>query len=142
MAIARRTDPEFDPPTPGPSRSRDAFDPAEHQRVVVNPFLAVLGLIGLGWLARVLLHSPWPGTAGLLLLSIVLIPRLIQFHCLDCGRTGRYTRRATHACPRVVERWRGGRRARAPFPSGWAQLVAWGWMLGSVALLLAVWAWT
>jgi hypothetical protein len=140
LAAAPRPHPadsEFDAAPAPPLRLRD-FDPPEHQRLVVNPFLAVLGLLGLGWLARELALSPLPALAGLLILPMVMLPYLIQYHCLDCGRTGPYPRHRRHACPGVVARWGEGRRRRVPFPTPWAQLVVWGWLLGAVGLLLAV----
>jgi hypothetical protein len=96
-------DPEFDPPPVSTVRLRD-FDPPEHQRLVVNPFLAVFGLVVLRsftlWLFRESVPLATVGTLGLM----VLLPTLIQYHCLDCGKTGRYSRRARHACPAVLAR--------------------------------------
>jgi hypothetical protein len=134
-------DPEFDPSPGFPSRLRD-FEPLEHQRLVVNPFLAVLGLIGLVWLARELFLAPLPGLAALLIFPLAMLPHLIQYHCLDCGQTGSYPRRRRHACSGVLARWREGRRSRLPFPTSWAQLVVWAWVLGAIAVLLAITAWT
>ena len=134
---ARPADPEFDPLSGLPARLRD-FDPLDHQRLVVNPFLAVLGLIGLVWLALRLVDSPMPILAGLLMLPLALLPQLIQYHCLDCGRTGPYPGRRGHACPGVIARWHAGERSRIPFPSSGFQLVAWCWALGAVAVLAAV----
>ncbi len=140
MEASRRheaADPEFDASTAPPPRLRD-FDPPEHQRLVVNPFLAVLGLLGLAWLARELTHSPMVALAGLLVLPLVMLPYLVQYHCLDCGRTGPYPRHRGHACPGVLARWREGHRSRFPFPTPWAQVVVWGWVIGAIAVLLAV----
>jgi hypothetical protein len=130
-------DPEFDPSPNLPTRLRD-LDPAEHQRLVVNPFLAVLGLVGLTWLARALLRSRYPMLAGLLFIPLVLLPHLIQYHCLDCGRTGPYPRHRGHACPGVLARWREGRYSRFPYPTTLTQVVVWGWLLGAIGLLLAI----
>jgi len=133
-------DPEFDALPASPVRLRD-FDPLEYQRLVVNPFLAVFGLIVLGQVARWLLLSSFPPLAIATALPLVMLHHLIQYHCLDCGQTGRYHRRRRHACPAVFARWHDGRRSRFPFPSSWIQLVVWGWLLASAALLLAVGAW-
>jgi len=80
------------------------MDVAGYQRVVVNPFLAVLGW--LGWAFSI----AWSMRAGnalpfVLLLPWVLAPsRLFQFHCLDCGKTGRLSRLERHACTGVMRR--------------------------------------
>lgn len=144
MAATRRpdvVDSEFDPSPGLPSRLRD-FNPPEHQRLVINPFLALLALIGLIWLARELAISPLPGLAGLVVVPIFVLPYLIQYHCLDCGRTGCYVRGRDHACVSVLARWRERHRSRFPFPTAWAQLVVWGWLLGAAALLLVITALT
>jgi hypothetical protein len=125
-------DPDFDPPPSSTVRLRD-FDPLEHQRLVVNPFLAVFDLVAAVWLLSTTQSGAIAGIAGLLLL-----PLLVQYHCLDCGHTGLYSRRERHACPRVVARWSEGKRSRSLLPTAWVQMVIWVWLLGSVAVLLAV----
>jgi hypothetical protein len=128
-------DPEFDPSPPAPVRLRD-FDPLEFQRLVVNPFLAVFGLVVLVEVTRGLLGSEMPPLALLVVVPLLILHHLIQYHCLDCGRTGRYVRRGRHACPAAYARWHEGREPR--FPSARAQMVVWGWLIASAALLLAV----
>ncbi len=140
MEATRRphpADPEFDPSPAVQPRLRD-FDPLEHQRLVVNPFLAVLGLIGLGQATLGLFRSRFSDLAIVTIVLMAVLPYLIQYHCLDCGRTGSYLLNKEHACPGVLARWREGRRSRFPFPTPWAQLLVWGWVLGAVALLLTV----
>lgn len=132
----RAADPEFDSSPSSPVRLRD-FDPLEHQRLVVNPFLAVLGLLVLG---SVEVSLRFPG-ALLLAPFFFLLPSKIQYHCLDCGHTGSFSRRARHACPAVFARWQERHRSGVWFPSSWAQLVVWAWVLGSVGLLLLVQSW-
>ena len=130
-------DPDFDPTPMALTRLRD-FDPREHQRLVINPFLALLGVLGQAWLIRALFvagHTFWSATIGA---PIWLLPWLIQYHCLDCGHTGPYPRHRRHACPAVVARWQGGLSRRWRFPSPWAQVVVWGWVLGSLGVLAAV----
>ncbi len=130
-------DPEFDP-SPGPRvRLRD-FHRIDHQRLVVNPFLAVVGLVGLLRLAVGLLNSPMPGLAALLLLPLAVTPYLIHFHCLDCGATGSYPRRRHHDCPQSRGRVLAGRPSRLPFPTAQVQVIAWAWALGAAAVLLMV----
>ena len=137
MDATRRSDladPEFEAVRAPALRLRD-FEPRHSQRVIVNPFLAVLDLLVLG---AMFVGRHWFGifsvTFGVAL--IVLLPHLIQFHCLDCGRTGRYTAHKAHACPVVVKRWNDGLTTR--FPSARAQLIVWGWVLASVGFLLGV----
>jgi hypothetical protein len=132
-------DPEFEP-EPGPAARLRDFDPTEHHRLVINPFLAVLVLVVMAWVGHVLVSSRLRTSAvllGLVLLTIPvgLLPYLIQYHCLDCGETGAYPRHRDHACSGVLRRWREKRRRRVPFPRPWAQVVIWGWLLGAVAVL-------
>ena len=127
MEASRRprvADPDFDRSPNAPVRLRE-FDPLDYQRLVVNPFLAVVALIALGQIVG------WPAVGGL-----VFLPHLVQYHCLDCDQTGRYAHRSGHACPRVLDRWREVRRPW--FPSSWFQLVVWCWLLGAVAVLLLI----
>ena len=119
-----------------PVRLRD-FDPLEHQRLVVNPFLAVFGLIVLVAgrpFAPFLVSSPWPSPgipAGVPAApDPVSLPRLRPDRLLSPPRRPRLPGR-----PRPLAR---GTPFAAPFPSSRAQLVVWGWLLGSVAVLLAV----
>ncbi|WP_435009244.1 hypothetical protein P12x_000495 [Tundrisphaera lichenicola] len=133
-----RADPEFDPIPLAPSRLRD-FDPREHQRVVVNPFLATLVLI-LWWLSArwLLLDGPFPPLAVATVLILVYLPRAVQFHCLDCGRTGSYPFLDRHACSAVVSRWSSRERPRWMPPSARTQLLIWAYVIGALALLMAV----
>ncbi len=98
----RMFDRDLDPP------SRQAVLLPEHlagyQRVVVNPFLAVLGW--LAWLFAIR-QSMRAGNAMLFFFLLPWVPapsRLFQFHCLDCGRTGWLSRLGRHACTGVLER--------------------------------------
>ena len=132
------SDPDVDP-IPGPSvRLRD-FDPLEHQRMVVNPFLGVLGLI-LWWLSArwLLLRGPFPPLAVLTVFGLVFLPYAIQVHCLDCGRTGSYPRRGRHACPGVLARSQARARPHPPLFAARMQLIVWGYVIASAALLMAV----
>jgi len=130
-------DPEFDP-TPGPTvRLRD-FDPLDHQRVLVNPFLAVLALIGVAGLVRRLLLGPFPPLAALALTTLAGVPYLLQYHCLDCGRTGMFLRRQKHACPGVLNRWRDGWQRWSPIPRASSQVVIWIYLIGAAWLLRLV----
>ncbi len=77
-----------------------------HQRLVVNPLVAILcSLAGVALIQHALRtrNVVLFGTAvGVLFLSLLLI----QFHCRDCGATGWYLHAGNHACAAVVARWR------------------------------------
>ena len=114
-------------PRPGRAGPAPRLPPGEHQRLVVNPFLAVFSLI-VWWLAArwLLLRGPFPPWPSLWCSRWPSSPaRAVS--CLDCGKTGSYTRRGRHACAAVLARWNERRKARLPIPSPWAQLVVWGW---------------
>ncbi len=133
-----RADPEFEP-LPAPTLRLRDFDPRDHQRLVVNPFLAVFGLIALAWALRQRNHFLFEPVNLALLLTLFGLRFLIEYHCLDCGVNGRYVRWKHHACPRVVDRWISDKDSR--FPTARTQLFVWGWLLGSVAVLLLVLGW-
>lgn len=132
-----RPDPDFDPHPARPIRLVDS-GLAEHQRVVVNPFLAVMALIvwwaSVRWLFGNFLRE-WAVIASLALLSL---PYLIHFHCLDCGQTGPYPKLWRHECPGILARRREDRPSRTLLPRARSQLVAWGYLIASAALILAV----
>jgi hypothetical protein len=113
-------------------------DPRDHQKLVVNPFLAVLTLIVIVHAGNWLLNSSYAPLLMMMVAPIVLLPQLIQYHCLDCGTTGRYPRRNRHACPTIVSRWENHQSTDFPSPRG--QLIAWGWLIGSVAFVV-LFAW-
>ncbi len=78
----------------------------EHQRLVINPLVAILcGLAGVALIQHALRTRNvfLFGTAvGVLFLSLLLI----QFHCRDCGATGWYLYANRHACPLILDRCR------------------------------------
>ncbi len=130
-------DPDFDPPPSRHVRLRD-FNPAECQRLVVNPFLAAFAMVVWWEAVRRLLASPFAPAFVLMFLPLVFLPYLVQFHCLDCGRTGAFPRRDYHACPALLVRMAEGKRPRLPIPSARAQLFVWGYILGGATLLYSV----
>ena len=133
-----RPDIDFAPdPYPVPSVSVE-FPPIEHQKLVVNPFLAVVALIVWAWLTRRLFFTAFPPSALLPCLIFGLVPILIHTHCLDCGATEIYPRWRQHACPKVLLRSRSNRPSWFTWPTARTQLIIWGYILGSVTLLLAV----
>jgi hypothetical protein len=134
---ARDHDPELDPPRRPSLHLRDPL-PEEYQRLVANPFLAVLGLIAWSQALRYAYNVRDP----LLLLGVALslpgVVFLLQYHCLDCGRTGLLIRWRRHACERVVARRIADRprRVRGPNPS--IQVVLWGYLLLGLAVLAGI----
>ena len=93
----RQYDPDLDAPR---ARSPIRLDPyfRDYQRLVTNPFLAVLFTIPWGLaFRRMVLDKNLPVTL-VMLLGIAGIVCLIQFHCLDCGATGCFFRWKRHAC--------------------------------------------
>jgi hypothetical protein len=110
------------------------FEPApqESLRLVANPFLAMSGL--LLWFA--VMQLILSGAAGpftilavlLALASLALLPALLHYHCLDCGRTGPLLTWKRHLCPRVVARRFEGRSRRLRGPTPTVQVVLWLWI--------------
>src|SRR6266446_6722744 len=126
-------DPDFDPT--GPMRPLPPLlVPQEHQRLVTNPFLAVLALL-------IAIYSGQQSADLWKLLTIVALIApvcLLQYHCRDCGHTAWLFFWKEHACEAVVARQRAGqvRRLRGPKPT--TQLILWIYLLGSIALLAAI----
>jgi len=133
-----RPDLDFAPDPFPPSPLPTDFAPLEHQRLIVNPFLAVVALIAWAWLTLQLFATSFPPLALLPTLIFGLLPILIHTHCLDCGATGIYPRWWKHACPKVIIRARANRRGWFPWPSARTQLILWGYILGAFTLLLVV----
>ena len=102
-------DPQLDT-SHGLSTSRPAVLPieaiGEHQRLVVNPLVAILSsLAGVALIQHALRTRNvvlFCTAVGVLFLSLLLI----QFHCRDCGTNGWYLHASQHACAAVVGRWR------------------------------------
>jgi hypothetical protein len=129
-----RFDPDLDIP-------RRRLSPAsiesieDHQRLMVNPFLVVLGWVIVVALIRMALriHSLHLFVTGVFLL---LVPALLfQYHCLDCGSTGWLFRYRRHACPAVTARAQSGVVRRFHGLSVTFQLIVWSQIL-AVALVL------
>lgn len=132
-------DPDLDTPR-ARRRSRNAFGEtvAEYHRLVANPLPAVLGLVG----AWAVLHSSLRiRNLPLFLIAVVLTglcPLLIQFHCLDCGRTDFAFRSRRHACDAAQRRWLLGEAATRTPPRLRTQIKAWIWSLFAAVLLYAI----
>src|SRR4051794_26234353 len=83
----------------------------KYQRLVANPFLAVIGAIG--WIAflRFSLDERNLRNFFLAFAGVWLILFLFQYHCLDCGRTANLWGWKKHCCERVeARRLAGGPR--------------------------------
>lgn len=131
-------DPEFESPVAPGARPLD-FEPEAYLRLVANPFLALFGF--LVWLRVLLgivtmfagrreLMGPLAPIIGVVMLAFLwLLLGLFQFHCLDCGKTGRLSRWREHACPPSVERRLSGRRRRLRGPTPPVQILLWLWGL-------------
>jgi hypothetical protein len=140
-------DPEF---VPGPAAPGELLpspiNPHLYLRVIANPFLGFAGL--LGWLGLLILVfrklGRMPELFGPLAPAVVvafavllwLMPGLFQYHCLDCGRTGRLSRWREHSCVRSNWRRAAGRPRPLRGPPPFVQVILWLWGL----LMLALWA--
>jgi hypothetical protein len=96
-----------------------------YQRLVTNPFLAAAAAVA--WFA-VLRDTLRAGDVrwGLPLLGAgLLLPFLVEFHCLDCGRTGRLARWRSHNCDAVTLRRSLGRPRLIRGPSPVTQFKLW-----------------
>jgi hypothetical protein len=118
-------------------------DPASYRRMIFNPFLGIFAVAG--WLAalREVVLTTFPDRPGhgalcLLFLSYLatLLPRFFQFHCLDCGRTGRLSRWKRHVCPAIARRILEGRPLRFRGPGPLAQMLFWGYLLAGVLVIV------
>lgn len=100
----------------------------EHQRLVVNPLVAILcSLAGVALIQHALRTRNvvlFGIGVGVLFLSLLLI----QFHCRDCGATGWYLHASRHACASVVARWRQNVVARSGLRAR-TQLLIWSYVM-------------
>jgi hypothetical protein len=112
------------------------------QRLVANPLLAVATWVAGVALIRASLRSHhfavFVAGVGLLFLAFFLL----QFHCLDCGRTGWLLRYGRHACPRVKARWRNREFRRVRGPGLMTQLVLWSYFLVAAFLVSMILMWS
>ena len=130
-------DRELDPQPPSwVGQGRDTVVP--FQRLVVNPFLAVLVFVMIValWREGVTRRSPalFQLGVGLLLVDVFLV----QYHCLDCGATGWLLRYRRHACPTVMSRWQRQEWRRFRGPGVRLQLVVWLILVAAVFVLALI----
>lgn len=137
-------DPDFDAPrTPEPPLVELDHSPESYQRLLANPFLGAFGFIAwiaaLGWLLGFRdrvgpLMIPILGVGAVV--AFFLPFRLFQYHCLDCGATGRLWAWRRHICHASAERRRLGRPRRFRWPSPPGQLLLWFWFLAYVVPMI------
>jgi hypothetical protein len=106
-----------------------------YQRLVVNPFLAVLLFVIILMIEDVAIRTHNLGLfflgCGLLVVPVLLV----QYHCLDCGATRWLIRSRRHACRAVIVRMHHRERRRIPWPAVRVQLVGWVILLCSAFVL-------
>jgi hypothetical protein len=138
-------DPEFASGLPNSVEAgAELIDPSDYLRLVANPVLGLLGIVAwfasLRWVVAVLRKSPeligplTPILAALFLASLALVGGLFQYHCLDCGGTGRLGRWPEHRCPVSSQRRREGQTRWLKGPTPPLQILLW-----LIALALAAW---
>lgn len=116
--------------------------PATYLRVLANPFLGVaVFLLTLGGLVQLATLEEFHNAPPLMFLligalALAALPKLCQFHCLDCGVTRPLRDWKDHACFPSALRRHLNRRARSAWPTPGVQVVI--WILGSCFLLQAV----
>lgn len=140
-------DPDFGaaPTAPG-ELLPSPLNPHLFLRVVANPFLGFAALLAWVYLLIVVFRElrRMPELLGPLAPAVVVVfaamlwlsPSLFQFHCLDCGCTGRLSRWREHSCLRSSWRRSSGRPRRMRGPPPLVQVVIWLWVL----VLAAIWA--
>lgn len=137
--VDRDHDPEFDPVNRiGPSEGANL---GFYQRLVVNPLLAFTLLVP--WVMLFAWSIPHAAQVRYWIFAILAIPvllsRLVQYHCVDCGRTGWYRHRNRHYCRSVAERYLGltpDDSSRWPTPR--SQLLLWIYLIIITGLFFLV----
>lgn len=134
-------DSEIDPPLPG-RLERLGPKPEYYLRIMANPFLAVAAMILDGLAAAAVFRRQETGAIVLgsacVAIGLFLSPGLLQYHCLDCGETGRLRRWRLHVCPKSTARYLSGRRRRLRGPSPGFQILLWLALFGYLLLVLRV----
>ncbi len=113
----------------------------DYQRLIANPFLAVLGWLLASIVVRIAIvqRNSALFLAGLAGGVIALL--LIQVHCLDCGTTVWLIVARRHACAAIAARRLAGWQRRRRGPGVKVQLAAWFVVLGTVFLVgWIIWA--
>ena len=124
------------------AHARPPRDPAEsfasYQRVIVNPLLAVAMCVAAVFFVRFSLRERalWQFLVALAWLGLSFFT--VQFHCLDCGKTGWFLAVRRHACAPALARWQHGHRVRWRVPTPRIQLILWWYFLASATTLIVI----
>jgi hypothetical protein len=123
-------------------RRRAAGVSREYQRLVANPFLALVVFLFAfeAFLSLVTIEGmPALIPASVALASVAFPLLVLHYHCLDCGKTGWLFRWKRHGCDTVLARQDSGVRRRLPMPSPTAQTVVWAYVfLGAVLIAVII----
>lgn len=137
-------DPEFGSPEPGLLGTDLGDAPERYQRLLANPFLGFLYV--LGWLVAFYLTLNGSVAVPLIPLLLLLliaalgfVPQFLQVHCLDCGQTIPHLRWHKHTCQKSLDRLRADRPRLIRGPSPPFQVVLWVWGLMLALVMLASW---
>jgi hypothetical protein len=120
------------------SRRRQRREPPiqRYQRLLANPFLAAAGLVGWIALVRLALRSERIDYIGASIVLLVPLGSLLQFHCLDCGKTAGLWRWRSHCCEAVQMRRATGRGRWFRGPAPPAQTFLWLLVFGGAVVTL------
>jgi hypothetical protein len=132
-------DPDLDPPRPRARIGSGGWPPRlpqEYQRLVANPFLALLGLIVWFAVMEQALRARSILAVWLAMLGLAVVAYLLQYHCLDCGATGTLFRWRSHACERVRIRRETGQVRYLRGPNPVFQTFAWLLLMVVLAILI------
>ena len=114
---AASTTADLDPPPGAPRRRRRPARPVSRATSGWSPTRSSRSSALIAWCAGVRAGRAGPGgstCSGRSLASLVLVVFLFQYHCLDCGATGRLSRWRDHACDRRVAARRRHGSTRGP----------------------------
>jgi hypothetical protein len=134
-------DPELDPPRPAAGATATDWPPPyceDFQRLVTNPFLALVGLIVLLGVLRQALEMKSLPLFVIVLCGLLPTGFLLQYHCRDCGATGLLFRWRSHACPSVLVRHQSGRARAIRGPNPYTQLLLWIYLLIAGGIVVAL----
>jgi hypothetical protein len=130
-------DPDVDIPRRRESR-HSSYLIEDHQRLIVNPFLAVLGWVIVLVIVRAALNNR-NSTLFLVGLGLLWVPLfLFQYHCLDCGATGWLQSFRRHCCPAVTARAQNGTMQRFPGSSVKNQIIGWFYVLAMAFVVVVI----
>lgn len=111
---------------------------AEQQRLVANPLLAVVALLGVWALFRYSLEVRNLYLFLATVFAAAVCTLLIQYHCLDCGHTDLALRSRRHACAPVRHRIRIDAEPHLLPPALRTQVKAWLIAAAGFGLLYAI----